>query len=280
MNQKLMKNGPEIILLALLILIPFLSPLFSEEYKMARSIKEACEDVNVNQETLVIFDIDNVLIASQSAIMRPIGDEVRNRFYKEYFDPLTLPEKMELQSIIWLQQKFRLTDADIPSVIHRLQAQGVPIIALTALGTGSFGRIPDMADYRIGQLHKFSIDFDLSAPRGTFIFKELHEVYGNYPLYKNGILFTNWYQNKKGDVLAAFLREVKWKPKKVIFFDDSAANLNSVGEKLTELNIEFIGIQYVSKISLFDHLDVNVVKNQFINLCKNKKWLDDEEIVK
>ena len=245
-------------------------------YKTIHRLEEMAEEMaDLNQESLVIFDVDNVLIAAESAINRAIGDSYRDTLKRHYFDGLSEQTRNELESIVWQEGKFRLTEEEIPSVIQLLQRRNIPTIALTSLGTGRFGNIADLTEYRINQLKGFRIDLSLSAPKAQIVFDQLKLVYGSYPVYREGILFTNWYGNSKGSVLAAFLAKINRKPKRVLFFDDSISNLNSVQEELSTLGIEFVGIHYQTERLLQDRLDLSLAELQFKSLCDRKRWVDD-----
>lgn len=283
-NRLYMKIRSTVLLITkMLFIIPLISFFtfinLSAEYKVIHSIGEASAELSdTDANSLVIFDVDNVLITSLSAINRPVGDIQRHKLSDQFFGEMSEKERVQLQSIVWQQGGFRLTESSIPCVIHNLQLRGVPTMALTALGTGHFGVIADMADYRSTQLKLFGIDFSRTSRGGMLVFNDLNQVYGNYPVYKEGILLTNWYQNKKGDVLVSYLNEAHLQPSKIIFFDDYAANLDSVKEKLADLNIEFIGIHYLSQSLLSDQLDYSIAEMQFEHLCSHGIWLDDNEI--
>jgi hypothetical protein len=268
------------VILAYLIFLAPSSFLFCQEYKEVHSIEEVAADLqNLGKDSLIIFDVDNVLITSKSAINRPVGDTIRDSICEKYFLHLSNQEKIQLQSIVWMQEKFRLTESLFPSVIQRLQEKKIPIIALTALGAGTFGVIANMAQYRIDQLRQFSIDFSLSSPPKNLVFHQMIPVNGSYPTYQDGILFTNWFQNNKGDVLIAFLKEVNWQPKKIVFFDDSEANLHAVEDRLKDLGIEFVGFHYLSESLLYDQLDIAIANKQFEYLYHYKQWVDDGDII-
>lgn len=246
---------------------------FTRIHRMEDSIEEL---QSADSSCLVIFDVDNVLITSLSAINRPVGDPVRDALRKECHPHSTMEEEIDYLSLGWKQSTFRLTEISVPSMIKELQYRGIPTIALSSLGTGAFGCIPDLTAYRTKQLQDFSIDFSLSAPTGDYIFTELVKVYDSYPTYRNGILLTNWYENTKGSVLMAFLKKISLKPSKVIFFDDSIKNLMSVKEQVEACNIEFIGIHYLCESLLNDQLDIDLAKQQLEYLYRHRVWLEDQ----
>jgi phosphoserine phosphatase len=274
---KILVRPAAIMSLFVFLFLPIAS--FAHEYKTIQKIEEAYAELSsADKDSLVIFDVDNVLITAISAIRRPIGESLREHLSEKYFRYRSEMKQQELQSIMWLQGKSRLVEAEILSVIQDLQKRKVPSIALTALGSGKFGRIENMGKYRIEQLDRLGIHFRPIIPQTEMLFTELVEENGSYPQYREGILFTNWFKNNKGVVLLSFLKKSNLNPRKIIFFDDVAANLDTVRVASKGLNIEFVGIQYSASSLSNDHLDPNRAELQFKHLCSHKQWLDDSEI--
>jgi hypothetical protein len=89
-------------------------------------------------------------------------------------------------------------------------------------------------------LHEMGIDFSLTWPDAQL---------PNFPTYRSskpvlykGILCAN--QQPKGNVLKALLTTYHIRPSRVIFFDDSSRNLQSVGRACDELQIPCTLYQY------------------------------------
>jgi 5S rRNA maturation endonuclease (ribonuclease M5) len=62
-------------------------------------------------------------------------------------------------------------------------------------------------------------------------------------LYKKGIIFCDL--NHKGSMMVEFLKQIKYKPKKIIFVDDKMRNVINVEEAAKKLGIECIAIHYI-----------------------------------
>ena len=71
------------------------------------------------------------------------------------------------------------------------------------------------------------------------------------------------------------MQEIDWKPKKMLFIDDSMDQLKSVELAARLLNIEFIGFHYVAAISNSCELNQKLGELQFQNLVENEEWLTD-----
>jgi hypothetical protein len=231
----------------------------------------------VDQQTLVLFDVDDTLIVSKDRILRCTVREFFNQYkheaWKRYGFP---PEKEELfLSQIFAKMEFELLDPKIVKLIHALQKQNIKTIAFTRMNTGAFGIIPNMQDWRLQQLKNFRIDFSPAFPE----YKEIRieaELTGNKPSsFKQGLLCAN--RQDKGPVLAAFLKKIEWKPARVFFIDDRLDYLESVEASLQNSGIEFFGFHYTEKENHPIIIDEEVAKFQVMHLTKTGIWLSETE---
>ena len=186
-----------------------------------------------NKDLLVIFDIDNTIAITPT----PLGSDqwfyaMKKTFVEtgttnqEAID-LLLPQYIHIQRNTWLIP----VEKNTISVIHTLQKQGVSVIALTA-------RSFELAHRTIEQLHHMGIYFTKTDPY------ECPITYGNKKpgIYIDGIIFSGNYD--KGEMLINWLKQSKYRPKKIIFIDDKLKNLHSVEKALHNRDYPFIGIRY------------------------------------
>jgi len=86
---------------ALFSVLLFLSYPLQAEYRTIHTIHtihEVEKDLaELDQNSLVIFDVDNVLIAAKSAINRPVGDAYRDGIWDQYASHLSEKEATELK---------------------------------------------------------------------------------------------------------------------------------------------------------------------------------------
>ena len=234
--------------------------------------------LKADQDTLVIFDVDNVLIHPKDHILKE-----RNKLYCESIvyalnARLTLSEAKIYQSIAWLQRYNEPVEPKMIQLIQELQNRNIRVLALTNCITGKHGYIEAVEDWRINELTQFNYHFDYSWPKleekffKTFISKEND----SFPLFKHGILFTN--RHSKGDILKLFLEYAHYHPHKIIFIDDNKSYLESVQKVASELNTEFTGVHYTFVYDTpLEPLNEKRAALQFEILEKEKIWLSDHQ---
>ena len=235
----------------------------------------ACADSN----TLILFDVDDTLIEPASILFRPkiIEHETNQSWLKELsqriYEISNKPESY-FGSIWRVKEVPLLIEPTIVPTIQALQDRGVKVMALTALNTGSDHTIPFLPEWRYSKLKELGIDFNkVGFP--DIVFKELPEEDGHYPLLYHGILCTN--SVSKGELVAAFLDHVHWKPSNVIFFDDSLKQVESVEQAMKACSIPFQGFHYLGAQHLPGELDKEQAEFQLKYLIEHEDWLSDEQ---
>lgn len=231
-----------------------------------------------DSETLVIFDVDDVLITARDQILQATHKKFLERLNKGLEDRLSEEEAQQLWSIIWLARSDELVDPQIVSLIKEAQAKGLKVMALTNAWTGPFGAIPNLQDWRIGELEDFGYTFKNSwktlKPKTFETLKSKDPK--RFPVFKEGVVFTC--NLPKREVLKAFLHYADLSPKKIIFVDDKKKNLKSIEAFARESKIPFIGFQYTAVMDRTKSLlNEKRAQLQFEILEKEHKWLSDEE---
>jgi hypothetical protein len=158
-------------------------------------------------------------------------------------------------------------------LIKILQENQIKTIAFTRMDTGRLGLIASTEEWRLNQLREQGIDFSSGFP--DLLLLSFRVAKGEASLFKEGVLFAN--KEAKGPVLAAFLEQIDWKPKKILFLDDKLDYLQSVEEALQSKGIEFIGYHYteVEKRSIL--LEEELGRLQYNHLVQYERWLNDKE---
>jgi hypothetical protein len=234
-----------------------------------------------DNKTLIIFDVDEVLITTQDHFMHPYADAIFLPMIHRAFSQATTPnEKKEVEenlSLCMLLPKRVLIEEETPRLIKDLQKRHIKVIALTSCPTGRFGVIPQVERWRIEHLNAMNISFASSFPdRKRESFAEMASEGKPAPLFEEGILFSKGY--KKGQVLKEFIRRCKFHPAKVVFIDDLEENLASVQAEMQAMSIAFQGYQYTGAERFFKEADEKVLKLQFEHLMEKKEWLSDAEV--
>lgn len=244
------------------------------------TIKNNIATANLN--TLVIFDIDEVLLQPQDQILNiKNSTQLQNMFYS-IRPKLTAPQIQELDSLIMLQRQVEPVDSRFIDLIKKLQTKQIRVLALTQCSTGSLGKVPNLENWRIKELKKLGYHFDKSwQDIKTKYFNTLKSTVDlkRTPAFKQGIIFSCGVP--KGDTLKAFLDYINLVPKNIIFIDDKIKNIASIEQFTKQNNIAFLGIHYTkaatSKLPILNH---DIVKLQLDTLHKTHKWLSDKEIIK
>jgi len=227
-----------------------------------------------DQNTLVIFDIDEVIIETTDAILKPQHKPQFLKFEEELLERTSKEKVLYLRSIIFEEQSIRLVQDKILDTFNNLKSRNINIIAITYIPTGPRGRIAKFEDWGLSRLSKFGIDFRKFNNLKDHTFSEIPAKNG-VPLTKNGVTFTAL--ATKGVLLDAVLKQNNIKPKKVIFIDDKLSNLQSVETTCKNLNIPFTGIQYTAVIKSDKwKFDEELARLQFNILEKEHKWLSDQ----
>lgn len=247
------KNGKKMKFLNKQIFFVFLllNLLLFSYYTQAQEV-EKMEEVFVyvnesNSDTLVIFDVDMVLVQPSSAAFQMANMKKHRSILKQIMQEVPKEKLMIFLSLATISCDPILLDQRLPEWLKQLMERGVPTMALTANLTGQLLAIQDMEKWRIGALRQLGIDFSLSSPnKERIIFSDLPSYRGNYSVYNEGILFVNGTACSKGEALVNFFHKANFFPKKVIFIDDREENLTSVREAISALNpaIEFKGIHF------------------------------------
>ena len=236
-------------------------------------IKKYLENADV--ETLVVFDIDNTLYSPKDLLLRPCGIDFFKQLIFQYAAQISSEQLRYLSSIMITQRSVDLIDPNIPGIIKELQSNDIKTMALTAMQTGPYGQIESMEDWRYEELRKLDIDFRTAFPEYPhIIFEDMNKTYGQ-PVFKQGILASS--RHTKGDVLVAFLKHIRWHPKKVIFIDDHIEFIDSVSEEMKSRGIQFSGFHFVTEQFSTEKVNEEVARLQFKYLIEHATWLSDSQ---
>ena len=234
-------------------------------------IKEISEVIkNADQDTLVVFDVDNVISASSDLIGRPKARPVRRALFKEYEQKYGKERVVHILSLYYLRSSEEFVEKEIKEIILGLYARKSPSIALTAMGTEKFGNIDDPIYLRVSRLKEKCILFGFENLKKRILWDDEAG-------YESGIIFSG--KQSKGEALQYFLENIAhWKPKHVIFVDDNPDYLNSVSKMCSKLGIKFTGFHY--KAAAFDQdeaLSPEVARLQIKTLDEQEIWIPDLE---
>lgn len=229
----------------------------------------------VDENTLVIFDIDDVLImpTDEFAFKTPIRKEIIKKMKEKYSK-----EQFKIfWSIMFEKRAVKLVDPNFLKILKDLASRKISVAALTGWWTGKYGKIEKMEDYRFKGLDPFGITFKETSPfKKEMTFLALKTEDG-VPMIRSGIIFTAL--GDKGAILKEALKGLELFPEKIIFIDDSLENLEAVQKICHELGVGFQGIHYTA----VNFIPLPVLGRRketlrFEILEKEHKWLSDQDL--
>lgn len=238
------------IIFTILLYIFIIDNVFADIKKINNffPIEQAIQVADKN--TLVIFDIDEVLITpfDDYNLRHPYREKLSLKLKKKY----SLQHRQLLESIILSNTRYYLVDPFIIKIFDDLRKYNIPTIALTAVSTGNLGIIDNLENMKIKLLKNMGLDFLKLPPtplKDYTIAKELANVpklipdfFVGVPVLKSGIIFSAGID--KGIVLEYFLKKRSYYPKTIIFVDDYLPNLQSLEKLCNKWKIKFYGFHY------------------------------------
>jgi len=238
-------------------------------------------EIDIDETTLIVFDIDEVLITTEDHFSHPYAEKVFLTQMQHAFDNATSDqEREEIEqklSLCILSPKRILIEEESPALINSLQQRGAKVIGLTMCLTGSLGHISHIERWRLEHLRSLNINFTQSfSGIKHCILDNLKDHKKHTPLFEEGILFSPGYN--KGDVLKEFLHHINFKPSKVIFIDDLIGHLESVESALHSVNIPCRAYQYMGAKPFFKPINTQVLEYQFKHLLNKGEWLSDKKV--
>jgi hypothetical protein len=244
------------------------------------------EFAQADNETLVIFDYDDVLLEPVDAALLTENEKVSDKIAVDLMKGKSVSKDQMIiaLSVLTRDMKTQLVHEKWSLLITVLQSCGIKTILLTSCGAGKQGVVDAVENVRRNHLLNVRIDFRkswISVKR--FEFPNIPRKH--YPLcnthfcaFVDGMLFADGAD--KGHALKAFLAKIpQYKFKKIIFVDDKLKNLKSVEKICNEIGAQFVGIEFThSKIKKHPVLNPERVKKQYETLMLEKRWISDEEM--
>lgn len=194
------------------------------------SIEEVASETG--PETLIVFDIDNTLLH----LCQMLGSDEWFYHYLEQQrargcnDGESKERAEALLHCIYALTKVAPMEERTAEFVRSLQNKKNCIIGLTS-------RRCAVAHLTAQHLASCGIDLSLTAPRlnSSYCSSDPH------PMYTFGILFSDG--KAKKNVLAAFLKDLSWKPKKIVCIDDKRQHLEELSALEDKENV-FVGLRF------------------------------------
>ena len=233
---------------------------------------------NLNEDSLVIFDCDNVLTTVKVGAFN-----VQNKnFLKNYLKnkPYGKDEFYDKIRLILINENTYIVNQRMVDLVANLLKENIRHMVATSYSVRSLKDVPDPIQWRIDNLHKMGYFFEKSwlDQNEDIVLKDFGTDHN--PVFRKGVLFCDIFS--KSNCIRSFFEHIGWTPKKIIFIDDVLRNLSDVGEFCDEKKVEYVGIEYLesqyinSRIPFSDNLG----KFQMDRLMNESIWLKDEEVHK
>ena len=264
-------------ILALLFVLLCSTAFLKAEITVSSSLtpfEQALEEVK--EDSLVIFDVDDVLITCCDPTLQEVNKERLNKVCQTFAQTMPIDEYTRLFSIALKSREVEIIDQKIYDLLNELSNRNVKTIALTHTRTGQFGTIEKMEDWRVLELGGLGIDFDQTSPFASE--KSLENLGGSAgsPSIKNGVIFTA--EIDKGRVLEEAFKLLPKAPREVIFIDDRRDNLESVESLCEKHQIAFQGFHYTAvQARAPKKIDEKLIEIQVGTLLKEGRWITSEE---
>ncbi len=188
--------------------------------------------LGIDENTLVIFDVDKVLVYAAEQVAA--NDDCFSHIMGYHMQSL---EKMDARAktlkthnFISTHTTFSLVDPEFKDVFAHLKERNIDFFALTArdkiMSSATIKHIKDV-ELEFPIIHDGRMDLEC-RPNAYF---------------EEQIIFAD--AGHKGECLFEFLGKINYTlPNKVIFIDDKEKNLHQVREFCEERNIDFYGVRY------------------------------------
>ena len=202
------------------------------------------------QRVLVVFDLDNTLLAMDQGLGSDQWYDWQKRLSTiETCDPRYVGERFAVQGALYFASAMRPTQADAASQVAALQERGLTVIALTSRGQ----------DYRLQtfrELRRNGYDFTHSAfgPPGGYDEAFVPVQDGRLSRYEDGVFLTAG--QHKGKMLHALLQKTGAPlPAVVVMIDDKQKNLDAVMETFGALGVAVHAWRYTGEDDNVENFD-------------------------
>ncbi len=210
----------------------------SSDLNLTLEIVRTLEQQLASEDILVIFDIDNTLLAMNTDLGSDQWYDWQSSMQKtNKCDPRLVRNRLASQGALFVAGSMRPTQKDAAEVVKKLQQQGVGVMAATARGW-TFA-LPTMRE-----LHRNKMNFRATAPGPAAGYGEFQPATAIRPLlYTDGVYMLAG--QHKGDMLIELLNKIGGDlPKAIVVIDDKDYNLAAYEEAAKRQQLNLYSIYY------------------------------------
>lgn len=252
-----------------------LSMLYADIYQSGNllPIEQAIEEAQ--DDTLVIFDVVDTLITCDEPLFHSNNKNTFGKVSETFFHNLSKEKVDELMTTILNERKTSLVDAKVLELLEVIRKKHFKMLVLTSCGTGKYGIIEKMEDWRLHQLRSVGFNFEDLSIKDEKWFDSMQGPHG-VPLLKNGVIFSA--QIDKSIVLEEVFKVENLSFKKIIYVDDQLQNLKDVQAFCEKKGLDFIGFEYTAvKDRPVQKIDEKLIEIQLNILLNEGQWITSEE---
>lgn len=240
---------------------PTVNPLLEERALSLEAVRDdalALAESLGPEQVLVVFDIDNTLLA----MTQGLGADQWYEWQDELGDSDRCDERfvgdvLAAQGALYFASAMRPTEPDAPQWVRDIQAAGLPVIALTSRGPG----------YRLQtfrELRRAGYRFDDSGigPGGIPADDFIPPSGKRASRYEDGVFLTAG--QHKGDMLYDLLELTNTAmPSVVVMADDKVRNLQAVIDRFKPLGVPVRAWRYAGEDQNVDQFDAARAAHQW-----------------
>ncbi|MCC8484021.1 MAG: DUF2608 domain-containing protein [Rickettsia endosymbiont of Labidopullus appendiculatus] len=257
------------ILVMLILQLFVMEAQSSVERIKLHSFDDLTKIIKVEKDTLIVFDIDGVILCPKDSYLSHDNREVHHKFLDDIEKSQGLAQKKNIYGLIISQMEHKLIEPSFVKHFWFLRFNGSDIVALTSIGPNN--PYFDQEQDRVDVLKDKGLIFD-EKYKGMV---KIDEQSRPQPKAIEGIIFARGYE--KGLVLKAYLDQQKANYSKIVVIDDMSKNLDSIEKYLKDKVDNIILIEYSydtvgeqKSIEEISRLQKDFLKSQSI-------WLSDKQ---
>jgi hypothetical protein len=215
----------------------------------------ALADSNGPENVLMVFDIDNTILAMEQGLGADQWYEWQKDLANhDQCNPQNVGNRFAVQGALLFASAMRPTQNDAASQVATIQARGVPVIVVTSRGH----------DYRLQtfrELRRNGYNFTYSAigPEGGYDQPFIPVEDGLMSRYEDGVFMTAG--QHKGKMLSALLQKTRTElPDVIVIADDKQKNLDAIKETFSALDVPVRAWRYSAEdenVASFDTAKAN-----------------------
>ena len=218
------------------------------------------------EDVLVVFDIDNTLLAMEQGLGADQWYEWQKELSKnDRCNPENVGNRFAVQGALYFVSAMRNTQTDGPEQVRAIQDLGAPVISLTSRGMEF-----ELQTFRELRRNGYSFSYTAIGPPGGYEKPFIPVKDGRFSLYQDGVFLTAG--QHKGQMLLALLEKTGTPmPDVIVMTDDKQKNLDAIKETFTALEVPVHAWRYTAE-------DENV--KSFDPALANDQWKSIEDALR